>query len=476
MPPPHLTGRIKTVQGVRLHDNYCRCEDIHIGYPSEHPEGIVTTETLNDSLLTDVARAPLVLPPLTHPHIHLDKAFIHSATQYAHLRPQLGSFAEALSSTTRAKERFIYSDVLRRGEWLLAESVSSGVTAMRAFVEVDHMVKLKNLDAAVALKEAWKECCEIQIVCFAQEPLFSGEHAETNMCMIEDALRQYPQIEVIGATPYVESSAEAAKENIEWAIDRAWQLEKHVDFHLDYNLDPNEEPLVWHVLETLRNRGWTIDSTPRRVMLGHCTRLTLFTDEEWARLAGEIHEYNLPVSFVGLPTSDIYMASASDPCYGSSQYAPHNRPRGTLQVLNMIDEHNLDAVIGVNNVGNAFTPWGSPDPLSLACLGVGIYQAGSEADAELLYQCVSTRARAAIGLPSSNSSTIGQGDRPDFLLFLTRDDTGCGVSRPRSSLAEIVWDPPARSNRDVVIGGRLKPSLSSSVHAETMYRLYQFLQ
>ncbi|KGO67627.1 hypothetical protein PITC_063900 [Penicillium italicum] len=48
-------------------------------------------------------------------------------------------------------------------------------------------------------------------------------------------------------------------------------------------------------------------------------------------------------------------------------------------------------------------PWGLSDLLSLACLGVGIYQAGSQADAELLYECVSSRAMAAIGLTPAHS-------------------------------------------------------------------------
>jgi hypothetical protein len=61
-----------------------------------------------------------------------------------------------------------------------------------------------------------------------------------------------------------------------------------------------------------------------------------------------------------------------------------HRVRGTLQILQMINKYGLNAAIGINNVGNAFTPQGNCDPLSLASLGVGVYQAGTKADAELL--------------------------------------------------------------------------------------------
>lgn len=335
---------------------------------------------------------------------------------------------------------------------------------MRAFVEVDHAVQMACLDAGGILKEKWKDTCEVQIVCFAQDPIFSGTYGEENRKLMENGILA-PHTDVIGTTPYVESDVDSAKRNIDWAIDRAMHLKLHVDFHLDYNLDRSKESLVWHVLKRLREKGWT-SQNGKRVMLGHCSRLTLFSSDEWERLAREIHEGDLPVNFVGLPTSDLYMASPPP-----EARAPHEKQRGTLQVPEMIRKYELDAVMGVNNVGNAFTPWGSPDPLSLACLGVGIYQTGTQADAELLYECVSTRARAAIGLPIRDSSvsslTLKQGDRPEFLLLYNLDDTGCGMSRVRGSVAEVVWDPPARLSRAVACNGRLivKPLAEQRSHS-----------
>lgn len=473
MPPPTLSKKLTSIQGVRLPGSPSTWKiDIH--YPPNSPRGIIQSITPHvvSTPRDDSVPTPLVLPALTHPHIHLDKAFVHSARQYAHLLPSTGSFQEALSFTTEAKQQFTVPDVLQRGEWLLAESVSAGVTAMRAFVEVDHTVKLVCLEAATILQEQWKDACEIQIVCFAQDPIFSTQHGEENMDFIQKALEERPQIDVIGTTPYVESTIDAAKQNIDWAIDRALQLNKHLDFHLDYNLDSGKEALVWYVLRSLQQRGWTSSTTSKRVMLGHCTRHTLFTDEEWSQISRVIHENDLPVSFVGLPTSDIYMAASPE------QKVPHDRPRGTLRVPEMIRKHDLDAVLGVNNVGNAFTPWGPPDPLFLACLGVGIYQAGTQDDARLLYECVSTRARAAIGLSSSDPSLsdigLKQGGCSDFLLVYDRDLTGCGVTRPCGSVAEVVWNPPATVNREVVVGGRVKRSGFVCVQNDPHHPIYVY--
>ncbi|PLN81331.1 Metallo-dependent hydrolase [Aspergillus taichungensis] len=417
-------------------------------------KALTPTPTTNDTSSIQDTEPPLVLPALTHPHIHLDKAFIHSDPKYAHLAPTTGTFNEALTSTTTAKRSFEPADLLKRGSWLLAESLANGVTALRAFVEVDATVQHTCLDAALTLKTHWAEACKIQLVCFAQDPVFSGPHGGENRRLIESALLR-DGVDVLGSTPYVESDAESAKRNIEWAVQTALAHDKHLDFHLDYTLDPGREPLVWTVLDALRRWGWTGKSTQKRVMLGHCTRLTLFGEDEWARLAKEIAEDELPVSFVGLPTSDLYMAA---PPAGGGKNGGMATPRGTLQVPRLVREYGLDAVVGVNNVGNAFTPWAAADPLGLACLGVGVYQAGTRADAELLYECVSTRARAAIGIEEGGGAgvTVGVGDYADLLLVYARDDTGCDVvARPRNSVAEVVWDPPSKINRDVIRQGRL---------------------
>lgn len=470
---PQLTSPVKKFNGVKLGGTRGDPEsvwDITIEYPPDSPAGVVSSVRPSEALSSS-SDSPLAIPALVHPHIHLDKAFIHNTPAYAHLLPSSGSFQEALSSTTQAKASFTPSDILKRGEWLLAESVASGVTAMRAFVEVDHTVRHTCLDAGLALKQKWKYICRIQLVCFAQDPIFSTEYGEENRLLIEAAINAHESddVSVLGTTPYVESSMEAAKQNIEWAIDSALQKNRYLDVHLDYNLLPPEEepePLVWHVLRTLRAKGWTSRATSKRVMLGHCTRLSRFSEEGLRRIAAEIHDHNLPVSFVGLPTSDLYMAAA--PSNDHNDEIKTN-PRGTLPVPSLIKDYGFDAVLGVNNVGNAFTPWGSPDPLSLACLGVGIYQTGTVGDAELLYECVSTRARAAIGLqPSTLSHTepeygsslrLKPGDSADFLLLHDIDDTGLlevGATRTRKSVAEVVWDPPIRASRVVVSRGRVK--------------------
>jgi cytosine/adenosine deaminase-related metal-dependent hydrolase len=321
-------------------------------------------------------------PSLCHPHIHLDKCFLLSHPKYADLKIKKGDFAEAMKLTSEAKSRFEHDDLVERGRALIKESIGFGVTHMRAFVEVDEGVGLKCLEAGLALKDEFHDRCYVQLCVFAQDPIFSyDDGGETMRKLLEEGI-QKPGVEAVGSTPYVETNGdyEAQIKNMEWAITKAKQFKLHLDFHIDYNLDSTRRSMIPEAIQLLHSIGWPSDPDSldfRTIVFGHCTRLTLFSREEWMNLRDEIRD--LPISFVGLPTSDLFMMGRPNEDAGGGQ-----RARGTLQVPQMIQKYVLNAAIGINNVGNAFTPHGSCDPLSLASLGVGVYQAGTEEDADIL--------------------------------------------------------------------------------------------
>jgi cytosine/adenosine deaminase-related metal-dependent hydrolase len=402
----------------------------------------------------------LLLPSLCHPHIHLDKAFLLTSNhtdRYHDLAPTTGTFREALSNTSSAKARYEIPDLTLRGAQLIAESVQAGVTSMRAFVEVDHTVGTKCIEAAVALKKKFEKDCFVQICAFAQDPIFSGEHDYQNRSLLEKALAEYKdEIDVLGTTPYVESDHKTAIRNIEWAVHAALQRNIHLDFHLDYNLEEEQPAAVWDVVRVLSKTEWP-HKTAKTVVLGHGTRLTLFPDPALKRLALEIRRGEFPISFVGLPTSDLYMMGRP----GEGGESSGQRPRGTLQIPMLVREpYYFSCAMGINNVGNAFTPWGSVDPLRLASLGVGIYHAGTTADAELLYECVSVRARRAIGLDTVERLEAREGDSVgagEWLVFENDNSEmkmpGSGETVPRRmrrTVQDVVWDPPGVEGRSIL--------------------------
>ncbi|USP81567.1 hypothetical protein yc1106_08841 [Curvularia clavata] len=397
----------------------------------------------------------LLAPSLCHAHIHLDKCFLLQDPKFSDLQIESGDFNEAMSMTGEAKSRFEEEDLLRRGTRLIEESIQHGVTAMRAFVEVDAIVQMKCLEAGLKLKEAFQNQCEVQICAFAQLPLFSGQDEGAQVRKLMSTAASHEKVDVLGSTPYVEDDERKSKENVRWITQIALEHGKHLDLHLDYFLEEEKQPLVWSTLEIVKQLGWDKKGRSKQITLGHCTRLTKFRNDEWTHLRQEVD--NLPVAFVGLPTSDLFMMRT-----------PEN-VRGTLPVTDLIKEYGFNAAIAINNVGNAFTPQGNCDPLvrshvtivfkskadlffqAIASMGVGLYQAGTKKDAELLYETVSARAKAAIGCETTDL-TLKPGQPADFLMF-DRMDSGW---RSRKSIAEVVYD--AGNTRKTIYRGRLTAS------------------
>ncbi|KAJ7863153.1 Metallo-dependent hydrolase [Mycena olivaceomarginata] len=214
---------------------------------------------------------------------------------------------------------------------------------MRAHVEIDIAVEFLCL-------EEFRDICE---------PLFdSAESTEPgrNYTLLAQAVEK--DIQVVGSAPYKHGC--------------------HVDFHLDYNLDPASEPLIFEL-------SWSRES---RITIGHATRLQLFAPAEWRDLVAAIGD--LPVTFVGLPQSDIYML-------GRQQAAsPLGAPRGTLRIPHLANEYGVEMAMAVNNAQNAFTPQGSVDPLSL-CAGRALFQSATPGDLRTLVQAVTLTSKRAIG-------------------------------------------------------------------------------
>lgn len=419
----------------------------------------------------------LLLPPFCHPHIHLDKAYIltcnkptsHGQPDYSDLMPQSGDFKEALANTSAAKGRYTPEDLYLRGSQLLADSYRHGVTSMRAFVEVDVVTGFKTIDAAVRLKRDFAHLVRVQICLFAQDPIFSGDCGGRNRELLVEALDKYAaDVDVLGTTPYVEAHQDAAVENINFAIRTAMERQLFLDFHLDYHLETPQPPAPGSLLETLLNHlvehQWTERASKDRqaIAIGHCTRLTTMDSSITEGVVSLIKDNKLPVHFVGLPTSDLYMMGRPKGTELEGPTHPHSRPRGTMQIPSMIKDWGLDGCLGVNNVGNAFTPSGDGDPLQLASWGVLLYHAGTGDDAQLLYGCVSERARRAIGLVQEEvrpeiprSQDLGHGVPVPGLLVRNVEyvevpgksgnehDRIRVCARQRLSFKDVVWDPPS---------------------------------
>ncbi|KAJ7109700.1 hypothetical protein C8R43DRAFT_904623 [Mycena crocata] len=367
-------------------------------------ERVEATRDVFGGASTIDAKGGLLLPSLAHAHIHLDKCFILDRCQL-----ETGDFAEALKVTNQAKAAFDPQDLYQRGYKLIRDSLEWGVTSMRAHVEIDTGVEISCLEVGMKLKKVFDGICDIQLAVFAQEPLFDAvgtlEPGRNYTLLAQGA--ESPGIQVVGSAPYVEPTTEQAKVNIALILQLAQSRGCHVDFHLDYNLDPESEPLIYEVISLAKQISWP---STLRITIGHATRLQLFTPAEWTGLASAIG--NLPITFVGLPQSDMYMLGRNET---DSALGP---PRSTLRVPYIANKYGFEVAMSVNNVQNAFTPQGSVDPLSLCTLGVTLFQSATPKDVRTLVRAVTLASKRAIGQERIHADLcISINDPADFVIL-----------------------------------------------------------
>jgi hypothetical protein len=219
---------------------------------------------------------------------------------------------------------------------------------------------------------------------FAQDPLVEspsdGIEPSENLILLRQAAAK-PNISAIGSAPYIESSLVHARLNIDHILALALMHDLHVDFHLDYNIDPTAEPLIHYVIDRLCALEWTKRMPRKHVTIGHASRIALFSPEELRALRDTITQHALPITLIGLPQTDMYILGRT--AVPAPLHSPALRPRGTLFVTQLVREYGLDTAMSVNNVGNAFTPQGSLDPLSLCTFGVAVFQAGTREDCDV---------------------------------------------------------------------------------------------
>ncbi|KAG8675908.1 hypothetical protein FPOAC2_01991 [Fusarium poae] len=415
----------------------------------------------------------LLLPSLCHPHIHLDKPYLltcnHSSSDkhpdYSDLVPKSGSFGEALSNTAEAKKRYTADDLYLRGSQLLTTSYTQGVTCVRGFVELDHVTQLEPLKTGLRLKNEFEGFVDLQICAFAQDPIFSTEHGYENRNILIKALEEFgSSIDALGTTLYVEENGDLEKKNIQWAIQTALTYNLNLDFHTEFNLKQGDAmELFSYTVDQLVANNWPTYSGAPTVVLGHATRLTLASHKELRQFSERLQKTKLPVHFVGLPTSDVFMMGRPISDELSEQDTPLSRQCGTLHVPKMIQEYGLKACLSVNNVGNAFTPYGTGDPLGIASWGVGLFHAGKTDDAKLLYEAVSTRAMDAIKpLEVSHETNSRVEEKKKFMsMILFKNEENMNIKSPqgktiqvparqRLSVKDIVWDPPETRLRSII--------------------------
>jgi cytosine/creatinine deaminase len=396
------------IEAIRTTGATCTTEATRQGAETARPSASKSTVD---------AGGRVVLPGLVEPHIHLDKALLASRTVN-----RSGTLAEAIQVTAAAKASFTRQDVHARAEAALRMCLKHGTTLLRAQTEFDPTIGLLGIEVLLELKARYAEMVDIQIVAFPQEGIHKTPGTEP---LFHEALRL--GADVVGGAPYNDRSAE---EHIDTCFALARQYDRPLSFHQDFADDATALSIDYLIERTLA------EGMQGRVEIGHATALGALAPDRLAHVAERLRQADIAV--ISLPMTDLHLGGRRD---------THN-VRRTLAPVRALLQAGVTVAASANNLRNAFTPFGTGDPLLTAFVLVPTAHLGGADTLPHVLDLVTSNAARAIG------RAVDYGLKPGATADMVVLDT--------DSFADAPIDLPTR--RWVIKSGRITVSSETSTH------------
>jgi len=361
----------------------------------------------------------LLLPALTEPHAHLDKALVAATTsnETGDLFGAMAAMDKAMSSGS-----FTFDGMVSRASTALEMLVGNGVTLVRTHVNVGVGIGTAYVQAIVAARAAFVGLIEVEIVALTHTPL-SGVAGAGNRASLVAALAS--GAEVVGACPHLDVDPLGCLAVVFKAAEEAGVS---IDLHTDETLDP-EMLTLRDMARMVQQRGF-----PGGVAASHCVSLAMQPLDVQRSVAAEVASAGIVV--IPQPHTNLYLQGRG---------LPSAVPRG-LAPIDVLREAGVLVAAGGDNVQDPFNPIGRCDPLETAAL---LVLAGHQLP-EVAYRMVSNDAREALG---RQRVEMRKGDIADL------------VAMPVGSEREAIAS--AHSDRMVFKGGRL---VATSVARTTIHR------
>lgn len=337
-----------------------------VGAPSEPGDDVIDAE------------GRLLLPAMTEPHAHLDKAFL------AEVIPNpTGDLMGACEGMETHRHLISPADTEARAERAARLIAANGATVIRTHADVTAENGMQSVDALVAVRERLKDLVTIQVVALSGWPSTTGEQ----QALLREAIRR--GVDGIGGCPHLEDDPHGATDLF---IELAGEHGIPLDLHTDETTDPSRFALPY-LAERVLATGFAYGVTA-----SHCVSLGMQPVAEQQRVAELLAAAD--ISVVVLPSSNLYLQ-------GRDQQQAMPR---ALTAIAALRSAGVNVAAGADNLQDPFNLVGRGDCLETAALMV---MAGHQLPDDA-YHAVSTASRRALGL---RPAAVEVGAVADFVLI-----------------------------------------------------------
>lgn len=343
-----------------------------------------------------------ITPLFADVHVHLDKTFtIGRIAERGSAKVECLFDAIDLMNTDR--QNWNADDIRARATRGLEAACAQGVGAMRTHVDWTTRDVPTAWPVLNELRQEWKDRVDLELAALIHGDIVLDAGAAIAESVAKDG-------GVLGAFFYRNADLEA---KIEEMFRQAVRLDLKLDFHVDEGLEPEADGFSQIVAATKRHK------MSGRVLCGHACSLSLRSPDELNRIL--IAATDAGTALVSLPTSNLYL---QDRLGGKSP-----RLRGVAP-LKEARRAGMDAMLGSDNVRDAFYPYGDYDPLSVLRLAAPV----CHLEPNEWLDSVTTLPARFIG--SDRVQTLIEGERANFIWHDATDINDL-ISRPQAR--RVIW-------------------------------------
>ena len=260
-------------------------------------------------------------------HAHFDKAYLISTEN---LKLGQVDMQAKWKLYKYLKENYTPEDLLERMERAVRKMIAQGVTYCRTFVDADTTVGQMPIDAALLLKERFRDQIRLEI---AVQPLQGVLEPDSQ----GEFVRACEKADVIGGLP--SKDRPQPEKHLDFIFSLARELNKPVDVHVDQENNPDEVETELLALKTMEF------GLHGRVRAVHGISLAAHDERYQRRVIAMCRE--AAVAFIVCPSAALSMRQLSD------RMAPiHN----SIAPVTTLLHHGVRVVMGVDNIYDLFMP------------------------------------------------------------------------------------------------------------------------
>lgn len=329
----------------------------------------------------------LVTPPLVDSHVHLDAALTVGDPAYN----ESGTLLEGIKLWGERKKSLSKKDVKHRALQAIKWEVAQGTLFIRSHVDICDP-DLTALRALIELRDEVRDICELQLVAFPQDGMFSSPETPD---LMDKALSL--GADVVGGIPHYEFTRELGEKDVHMAFDLARKHNRPVDCHTDETDDPNSRFTEVMAANAIR------DGLYGRVTASHCTAMHSYDNAYAFKLLGLLARSGINV--VANPFDNIILQGRAD---------TYPKRRGMTRVKELLGA-GVNVSLGHDSIMDPWYPLGRGDMLGAANLALHILQMSGKEEIDEVFKLVTEN--AARTLRVEDRYGIEEGKPANLVIF-----------------------------------------------------------